>query len=163
MKYPTLKKHLFLFAILSLSVFVAACGGNKSADEATQDGELTDTMHNAQTPPSFLGIYSGILPCGNCAGIQTVIHLLADSIYTKRFIYLGRGTDEVLLEEGKYSWNKEGSVITLQGPSSSIQYIVGENKIIQLNENGQQYQGSDAGQYVLNRTELMTPTPVQAE
>ncbi|MBK7426015.1 MAG: copper resistance protein NlpE N-terminal domain-containing protein [Saprospiraceae bacterium] len=158
-----MKKHLFLFAFLTLSVFIISCGGNKSSEEVAQDGTSADSLGVSEEKHAFYGIYQGILPCGNCTGIQTVIHLMEDSTYTKRFIYLGRDTDEVQVEEGTITWNPDGTVVTLTGPSASIQYLVSVDKITQLAQNGQPYQGSDAGQYILNRTEIMTPTPEPQE
>ncbi len=152
-----MKKHLFLFAFLTLSAFIIACGGNKSAEAEAQEGELSDTTEIPEAKHTFYGIYQGILPCSNCTGIQTIVHLMEDSTYTKRFIYLGRGTDEVQVEEGTITWNPEGTIVTLTSPDASIQYVVGVNKITQLNANGQPYQGSDAGQYILNRAEPVTP------
>lgn len=155
-------KQLILFLLITLSAFIIACGGNNSAD-TTQEGDLTDAEGIPEAQHSFYGIYQGILPCSNCTGIQTIIHLKEDSTYTKRFIYLGRGTDEVQVEDGTFSWNQEGTILTLSSPSTSVQYIAGTDKLTQLNEAGQPYQGSDAGQYILNRAEILTPTPAPVE
>jgi uncharacterized lipoprotein NlpE involved in copper resistance len=152
-----MKKHLFLFAFISLSAFIIACGGNKSSDAGAQSGELIDSLGVPEAKHTFFGIYQGILPCSNCAGIQTIIHLMEDSTYTKRFIYLGRDTDDVQVEEGTITWSADGTIITLTGPSASIQYVVSVDKITQLTESGQPYQGSDAGQYILNRAEPVYP------
>jgi copper homeostasis protein (lipoprotein) len=63
--------------------------------------------------------------------------------------YLGQD-GRVFEEKGLYSWNKEGNTITLNGiKNSPNQYFIGENKLIQLDANGNRITGTLSDKYVL--------------
>ena len=97
------------------------------------------------------GTYKGVLPCADCLGIVTELTLNNDNSYVLNTKYLGKDTVGQV-ENGGFSWNKEGNTITLANTKSKPgQYWVGENKIIQLDMSGNKITGALAENYVLTK------------
>lgn len=105
------------------------------------------TGDNSMTSLDWSGTYSGTLPCADCDGIETLVQLNPDKTYTLKRKYLGK-SEEVYSGSETFSWNKEGSRITLSGEKPGI-YQVGENKLVQLDEDGNKITGQLAEKYLL--------------
>lgn len=126
---------------------VVACSGTKAMKDSN-----TETMpDNSMTSLDWQGTYNGIVPCLDCEGIETALTLREDRTYLLKTKYLGKN-EAINMINGSFSWNKEGSIITLigiyQGPS---QYLVGENGLVQLDMKGNRITGEHAQKYVLKK------------
>jgi len=110
------------------------------------------TPDSSRTSLDWPGSYAGVLPCADCEGIETSITIRSDQTYAVRTRYLG--TDDAgRTREGTFAWNEAGSAITLEGISSGpSRYLVGENKLIQLDLAGNRITGELADRYVLRKT-----------
>ena len=107
---------------------------------------------NSQNSLDWSGTYKGITPCADCEGIETQIVLNKDLTYTLKTKYLGKGDGKVFQDAGSFVWDKSGGNITLEGlKGSPSQYKVGENKLIQLDMNGQLITGAFSEKYVLKK------------
>ncbi|MCL4640812.1 MULTISPECIES: copper resistance protein NlpE [Olivibacter] len=116
--------------------------------DATSD---TADMHNAQNSLDVVGIYKGVLPCADCEGINTELELKADSTYTLKNSYLGKGDSQSFEEDGRYVWI-DGSTIELKGGRDAPgKYFVGENTLTQLDMNGDKITGALADKYILRK------------
>ena len=105
---------------------------------------------NSQVSLDWSGTYTGILPCSNCEGIETTLTLNPDLTYILVTNYLGR--NDALEEEnsGPFSWDSTGSTVTLLNiKSGPNQYKIGENRIWQLDINGERVTGDLADHYIL--------------
>lgn len=66
-------------------------------------------------------------------------------------VYQGKEEGQNNFEDtGKYTWNNDGSVITL-GSDPSEQYQVGENTLYALDMNGKRITGDLADMYILKK------------
>ncbi|MGD1892103.1 MAG: copper resistance protein NlpE N-terminal domain-containing protein [Cyclobacteriaceae bacterium] len=134
------------YTLLLLFVF-ASCGSEKqtSSEKSTSD--------NSRNAVDWDGTYTGKLPCADCAGIKTVIQLASDQTYTMRTRYEGK-SDTTFMQQGTFSWNKEGSQIQLDDLAGShpAQYLVGENILFQLDQAGNRITGDLAELYQLQKT-----------
>lgn len=124
----------------------------QAAKEAGSSMEKAiDDAHNAMNSLDWNGTYTGLLPCADCEGIQTTLSLDDDKTYTLEQVYVGKD-GEKLKEEGTFSWDKSGTIVTLEGISNSPnQYFVGENTLVMLNKDGEQVQGDLAAMYELKK------------
>ena len=116
---------------------------------------------NSKNSLDWAGTYSGLLPCADCEGIQTVINLTKDLTYHIRTKYMGR-KDAPIENSGLFSWTKEGSKIELLGYKAGtmpVFYLVGENKLIQLDMQGNRITGKLADNYILKKDK--SPTVAQ--
>lgn len=105
------------------------------------------------TSLDLAGIYEGILPCADCEGIHTLLQLNNDLTYSMKTKYLGKG-DQIFESSGNFSWDKDGRIITLNNKSLGTKYYwVGENKVTQLDLNGNLITGELAEKYVLRKVD----------
>ena len=110
-----------------------------------------DTGKNAL---DWSGVYSGVLPCASCPGIQTVIQLNGDSTYRLQTDYVDQDGTPVV-KEGSFTWNTDENAITLSGfeaEEGSNRFLVGENQLIHLNMENERITGELADQYILKKT-----------
>lgn len=112
----------------------------------------SDQGDNSATSVDWNGTYRGTVPCASCEGIEVTLTLNPDHTYRLVTNYLGRNDALEQENTGSFTWDRTGSIITLekvaQGPD---QYKVGENRIWQLDKNGQVIKGKLADHYILTK------------
>lgn len=141
-----MKTHAALVPMAALALALSGCMAPAGAPPAASS---PDPAHNARNALDWAGAYRGVLPCADCPGIETVIVLTGDGTYREKSRYLERDVAP-RSEEGRFTWNAAGSVITLAG-SASAQYFVGENRLIRLAGDGSRITGPLAEHYVLTK------------
>ena len=73
-------------------------------------------------------------------------------IYSMSRKYLGKKNAAVIERNGAFAWNKEGGIITLKAVGNApSQYLVGENKLIQLDMKGNRKTAGVAEKYKLQK------------
>ena len=155
MKLRTTKSILFLFAI-TVKIFFHGCKSptstiNNLTSETTSSEEYLTFPDNSQNSLDWQGTYSGVIPCGDCEGIETIVMLNQDFKYKIKTKYLGK-SNEVFEKSGKFTWNEIGTTITLQGiTNSASQYFVGENTLTQLDVEGNRIAGNLSEKYMLKK------------
>ena len=150
-----MNKYGLLIALFAFTMMSCTNQSNKQAnendDQLTTDETIID-HHTSQTSLDFIGVYTGILPCADCEGIETMIELKEDNYYISHYKYLGKsGEDNEFSNEGPFTWNDDGNSISLQAEGEPTQYKVGENHIILLNAEGELNTGDMADLYVLKK------------
>src|SRR5690606_28528665 len=124
-----------------------ACQTKKSTSSSAEPTAV-DTAHNSRNALDWTGTYSGTLPCADCPGIRYSITLRENDTYEVQTQYLER-SDSVFTESGKFSWNAQGSQITLADRGEKFQ--VAENRLIHLDQEGNVITGDLADMYVLTK------------
>jgi uncharacterized lipoprotein NlpE involved in copper resistance len=127
----------YAYIILIFAVLNQACGethsGNNEAgnqDSTATANSTAEMAHNSENSLNWLGTYEGILPCEDCDEIQASITLEEKGRYSRKLVYKGK-SNTPLLSAGKFVWDDEGSMITLQSFKGNHQvFKVGENKLI---------------------------------
>ncbi len=125
-------KHYFISAII-FSMFLFSC----SSEDKKPDWE---------------GIYTGVLPCASCPGIETTLQLNADKTFKLETTYQER--EGTFTEEGSFELDKKTNIITLSikdAGSESGKYLIGENRVTQLDMEGKLITGNLADAYVLKK------------
>lgn len=168
-----MKSKLTLIPVVLLSFFLANYLPQNPAIAETE-GDAIESVTSAvgdtsQNALDWNGVYQGVLPCADCEGIKTTITLNQDLTFIKQVQYLGKD-DKVVEKEGSFKWNETGNQITLEGITDApSQFIVGENRLIQLDMNGDRISGELADKYILSKTdteahgEEETETEAQAD
>ena len=109
------------------------------------------------------GVYEGVIPCADCAGIRTAIYLRATGTYTRISHYIG--TDGAFEEAGtwyadptaldnRYAGKKLGMPIVFEPMSSSDHRwyaLAGEKTLRLLDIDGNVIEGQLADVYVLEK------------
>jgi len=132
-----MKKFIFIMipALLILNLF--SCG-------------KTIETHNSRNSLDWAGVYSGIIPCADCEGINVLITLNSDETYKMSYHYIDKGGD-VFTDAGIFRWNANGDTITLDGKCIPRFYKVVENILIQLDIEGKIISGDLANYYILKK------------
>jgi copper homeostasis protein (lipoprotein) len=137
-------------AIVTLIVAAFSLSGCFSK-AATPMANQTTTQHTSKNSLDWYGSYAGVIPCADCAGIETWITLNKDLSYRLRTRYLGKD-DRVFERQGTFVWEENGNVIYLkdlsEGPN---RYHVGENLLFQLDKQGKRITGDLAEKYILRK------------
>jgi len=158
-----MKFRLMFFVLLSAFFAFQAC--NTPSDE--QGSEAANGQETAASPQAqplvsggdnsmnaldWNGIYTGTVPCADCEGIKTMVHLNKDKTYVVKTKYLGK-SDEVFTSTGTFTWNEAGNKITVEdGEEQRPQmYQVGENVLFHLDQDGNRITGDLASKYMLQK------------
>ncbi len=143
-----MKKIVLLLAI-ALPVMITGCKTQKSAPSAPKKIIIGD---NSSVSLDWAGTYAGTVPCADCQGIATSITLNQDLTYKISTVYKGK-TMKFYENSGKFTWNDAGSTVLLEGITNAPNsYLVAENKLIQLDMEGQRITGALADKYILMKT-----------
>ena len=137
--------------LLSLSIAATSFGFAACMNQNNSSSQVIDAAHNSRNALTWQGTYSGTTPCADCEGIKTSL-TLQENTYVLETTYLGK-SDKVYKEEGNFVWNEKGSIITLDGEKGGfkLQYRVGENQLIQLDNEGNKIEGQFAEMYILTK------------
>jgi len=133
---------LFIIVLIFISLSSATCF--RDAFRATC------ALDNSRSKLDWDGVYTGIIPSASGSGIQVRIVLNKDNSFVMQYYYIDRdGAD--FTQSGTFSWNEDGSVITLDTESIPPYYQVGENFLRQLDLQGNIITGNLAENYVLGK------------
>lgn len=148
------RKHLLGFSMLLL---LGGCAhyqlqtgeAQPAGPDGESNGEAAVDGHNSRNSLDWAGTYSGILPCADCPGIETVVTLSSDGTYQRSMFYLEEAVSP-LVDNGSFSWDESGNRIALDIGSDQVeQYQVEENQLSRLDIEGQRITGNLASYYVL--------------
>ncbi len=145
----TVKKKCLFAAMVVLALAGCDQAKNGASDAAAKQADT----HNAQNSLTWMGEYTGIQPCGDCAGIETSLTLNKDGSYVLNETYQGKDT-KPFINQGKFKWNDRGDTITLNlTGSQSVKYFVGEHRIFRLDQQGKRITGDLADAYTLTQND----------
>ncbi|WP_066570370.1 copper resistance protein NlpE [Snodgrassella sp. CFCC 13594] len=105
--------------------------------------------HNSANSLDWSGIYQGVLPCADCAGIRTTLTLNDNLTYTLVQQYLGSKVEDKA--QGTFVWDGEGQKVILDAEGDSRQFFVGEGFVQQYYVDGTAPTGSLAAAYVMKK------------
>ena len=125
--------------LFSLSISIlAACTPNQNksvAENNFQDSSATITATENISPA---GIYTGIVPCADCMGIEYTLYLQRDSTYFLRQIYYKEPINQhILVDSGKWI-EIYSSVIELEFGESKILFREEKNSLLMLDGDGKE-------------------------
>lgn len=107
-------------------------------------------QHNSENSLDWQGDYRGVMPCADCAGIEISITLEEDRSYQIERLYRDENNIS-FIEEGQFRWLPEGSRIVLLDSPLPNEYLVQENRLVQLNRDGNRIVGELADRYILEK------------
>ena len=144
-----MKKNILLLLLIT----IIGCQKNTAVDDKAVD---TDAV-NAKISGEYIGTYKGILPCADCHGLETEIAINENATFSKKTKYQGKG-DKIFVQKGHFTWNKKGDIIILTDKNGPNQYLVGKNKLTQLDSSGKIFADNLADEYVLSKQPLDSST-----
>ena len=117
-----------------------------------QEPQILNDGHSSKNSLDWNGLYSGVLPCDNCEGIDTYLTLNKDQTYQIKLRYLGSPEKESkeFISEGKFTLDKNGNYISLEGTEDGFRkFKVGENFLMPLDKSGKEIEGVPGNNYKL--------------
>jgi uncharacterized lipoprotein NlpE involved in copper resistance len=146
-------RSLNFFLSLILFTYFCTLSAIASAEESTSANH--DTSHAAHDNLDWPGMYFGFLPCDDCKGVKTTLGLNKNHSYILITQYIGKSERE-FVEKGKFTWGtQERTIVLTPRKSSATKYfLVGEDMLTQLDENGERFSGEQAHRYILRRTDV---------
>lgn len=147
-----MKKLLVMFSAAIFMATSISCSSEKSLEQGDAVEISSSSVaigDNSQNSLDWKGVYKGVLPCADCEGIETIINLKSDGKFTRTLKYLGK-EDGFFSDEGTFQWNESGSKITISSEKGESQmYLVGENVLFHLDQEGNRISGELAEKYKL--------------
>lgn len=144
-----MSKYGVLIAVLAFTLMNCTNQSSKNEDATTDDQTVVD-MHTSEISLDWAGVYEGTMPCASCEGIETVVELKDDNTFTATYTYMGED-EYTVSNEGMFTWDESGQVVTLVAEEDTKQFKVGENHITLLSEDGEVNTGELAEFYVLKK------------
>lgn len=146
------KNLLFCGLAAALTLSLASCN---SATKGSDNAEATADSVAVEAEPATAafdkaGVYTGVIPCGDCSGIETTLELRNDGTYHLVEIYKDK-KDGRFESSGKFQWDAAASCITVGEGDDMISYIVQGDHLIMLDKDGQRVTGELADHYVLTK------------
>jgi copper homeostasis protein (lipoprotein) len=136
------------YLVLILLTFLISCQDKKETVAENKPLSIND-FPKVNNNLQYIGTYLGVLPCGDCEGMETKITINENNTYTKSVHYLGKG-NKVFEQKGTITWNTLGNVIKLNEiQNSPNQYLVSNDELIQLDIEGNIIEGNIAKEYKL--------------
>ena len=108
------------------------------------------SANNAVMAHEASGIYTGVLPCADCLGIQARLDINADLTYTLQTRYIDK-SEETFTSSGKFTWNINDSRLTFDNQLLG-QYML-ENGNLYLLVDGKKKEGVNAENYTLSKVD----------
>ncbi|MGQ1929108.1 copper resistance protein NlpE [Ornithobacterium rhinotracheale] len=147
-----MKKIILSVAVASLAL--SACQKKEQKVDETQ--VTTEQAENVATPAvkDYAGEYEGVEPCADCEGMKITLTLNADNTFVQNTEYLGKETNNEFTDKGTYTWNNDGTIVTLtpeNAPDQISHFKVEEGKLIQLDSDQKVIEGDLADNYILNK------------
>lgn len=121
-----------IIILITVTVLILSCVSNQ---------------RNNKNSLNWAGLYRGDLPAADIAGMSVEIQLNNDSTYRITYKYLGR--DELFVNSGSFNWNNAGDTIKLDREIPPYYFRVEENRLIQLDMDGNAITGIYADYYIL--------------
>jgi heat shock protein HslJ len=147
-----------IFFVLALSTFLIGMIGmvsckSRQKDTKSVDKTLITPADNSRTAVDWNGLYSGFLPCADCSGIQFSLELSEDETFKLRLVYADKDNSSYD-SSGKITWSKDGNCITIGEGNNKMQFLVGGNMLLALDQEGRKITGELAKNYILVKVDL---------
>lgn len=116
----------------------------------------TDGQH-IQKSLNLSGLYLGFFPCSDCQGIRTTLALNENNTYVYISLYVGK-SDREFVEKGKFALGEDGKTLVLsprKGSTTTQQYLIEDDVLIKLDEDGNRITKDGADGYILKRKDVV--------
>jgi uncharacterized lipoprotein NlpE involved in copper resistance len=136
-----------IISVVLISLSLLGLGACKSTNSSGENAAI-DAAHNSRNSVDWPGVYTGIIPAASGPGINVTFTVNENSTYTISYQYIDKG-NEVFTESGAFEWDEQGGKIKIDSKTLPPYYLVGENRLIQLDMQGNKITGELAENYVL--------------
>jgi len=145
MKNQVTALFFMLFMLFTSGCAHYAQSGDAAAARPVSAGD------NSMVSLDWEGVYRGVLPCADCRGIETEVTVEQGGRAIVRRTYAGK-SERVFTEEGRLTWDAKGRTIAIRLKDGDVShYLVGENRLVMLDREGNRITGQLAERYILRK------------
>jgi len=137
-----MKRKVFIFVLMVILVVTGLSSCNKPKGPVD--------IHNSRISLDWNGVYTGTIPAADGPGINVRMQLNVDNTYELTYDYVDR-PDSEFTNTGSFRWDDTGNVIILDVTNAPSHYKVAQNKLIQMDMEGNPITGDLADYYVLTK------------
>lgn len=120
-----MKTIFLIFLAVLILQFSNSCGSKKI--ETSKDSAID--KHVANNSLDWQGVYTGILPCKDCKGIQTLLILKNDLSYKLQSKHISNSY-KINYKSGKFNWCNNEMSIEIKDSLNPLYFWITENLII---------------------------------
>ena len=142
-----MRKQVLICVLAALVIGVVSCKPQQNGVKSNDTVSVT-VGDNSKNSLDWEGSYSAILPCDDCGGIQVYVDLTADGVYKMKEVYFGKEDSDTDVS-GKLTWDEGGNSITVGEGQSAKKFLVGEDVLYMLDNDGNKMTGEQSGSYAL--------------
>ena len=155
-----MKRNFKLLLIIAVAISTTYACTNKSKNSDNSSTDTTEVSqefkdeHTAKNSLDWSGIYSGVLPCADCEGIETELIINEDGTYSLATSYMGEKNPATETIKGNFVWREDGNSVKLEGieeGTRSPYFKVEENKVRYLDMEGNKIEGELESFYTLTK------------
>ena len=140
-----MKKQVLICGLAALMIGMVSC---KPQQNGVKSNVTVAAGDNSKNSLDWEGLYSAILPCDDCGGIQVSVDLLSNGTYKMKQVYFGKENSDTDVS-GKIEWSKDGGVIT----AGEKKFLVGEGVLFLLDKEGNKMTGELPDSYTLVKSD----------
>jgi len=107
-------------------------------------------IHNSRISLDWDGVYTGTIPAADCPGINVRLKLNLDETFELTYDYIDR-PGRSFANTGSFKWDDTGNIVNLEIAETPSYYRLGQNKLIQLDMQGNPITGKLADNYALTK------------
>ncbi|TWP28034.1 copper resistance protein NlpE [Apibacter muscae] len=156
-------KKIFILSLFSLTLLnctkrnsetLVSKENSNSIDSIKVNNNESPIIDNStpQNSLDYLGIYEGIIPCADCEGIKVTVELKEGNQFIFTSDYLGeKDKSKPTVIEGNYTWNNNGTIITIVQNSTKQSFKVQEDRLVWLDQEGNEITGDISAHYILKK------------
>ena len=85
------------------------------SESATTESTRGESARSSASSSTGAAIFTGNLPCADCAAVRHQLELFPNGSYFLRRAYLGKGRDAFVDDIGRWTLSRDGSTLTLKG------------------------------------------------
>lgn len=126
--------------LLSAFVFLIIIGCSSAPETTTENKDVTFLTN---------GIWLGMLPCGDCDGIDYQLNLKNDFTFKQKLAYKGK-SEELFIDEGSWEFVSD-SIISINGSEETKFFLITSVNLILLDEEGNIIESSFEEKYHLHK------------
>ena len=154
------REHLNVFVmkkyVIGFLALVSFYGCQSTSQEKTSETNLEEeetlyTGDNSRVSLDWMGMYMGYANCKDCDSIKTIVTLESDdtfSVTNQRFPGGNKSSDT-----GKIEWFEDGSGVRLTGKLIDMKLVVGEGRLLELNDDGNLMDSTEQGTHIYFKIE----------
>lgn len=143
--------NTILSCMLVIGLF-ASCNNASEKSSEKKDTTVVEKKTVDSVAIRMAGVYSGNIPCADCAGIMTFLSLDPGMTYRIEETYIGK-SDTAYLNKG--TWKRDGDKIELyDNDKIRVSYLAEGDNLLQLDIEGRRISGNLGDRYRLVRNQV---------